>query len=277
MKKIYLSSIILFSCIILSAQSYPAEFTDIDGWRAQNDKQYFSPENLYDHINGASDFYLGYKFQDLWVVDYRNQEGQLVTLELYRHKDPLFAFGIYSEERPATASTRSIGAEGFIEDGTSFFLADDYYVKLFNGSPAATKQSLLDFARKVAERICEDCQLPKELARFPGQGKIKMSERYMAENFLGVTGFNGVFTASYKSDAGPYRLFMYEGSDTDCQAFLKRYFDRLKYNKKVKIKRYELEDPYLGKIMIDYKVGFITGIIDASSPEMHAQQLDLIQ
>ncbi|MBI9063832.1 MAG: hypothetical protein JEZ14_17755 [Marinilabiliaceae bacterium] len=277
MKKIYANCIILFSCLILTAQSYPSKFTNINGWRAQNDKQYFSTENLYDHINGASDFYLGYKFQDLWVVDYRNQEGQLVTVELYRHKSPLYAFGIYAEERPASASSCSIGAEGFIEEGTAFFLAGDYYVKVFNGSPAAPKQSILDFSHKVAERICEDCQLPKELANFPSRGKVKMSERYMAENFLGVTGFNGVFTSLYKTESGSCRLFIYKGSDADCKAFLGRYFDRLKYKKKVKVKRYDLEDPYMGKVLIDYKGGVITGILDSSSPALHAELLDSIQ
>lgn len=277
MKKFYTTCSILFFCLVLSAQTYPSKFIKIDGWRAQNDKQYFTPDNLFDYINGASDFYLGYQFQDLWVVDYRNQEGQLVTLELYRHKDPLYAFGIYSEERPQTASIRSIGAEGFMEEGTCFFLVGDYYVKVFNGTPAAPKQDLLEFSRKVADRIDETGQLPKELSWFPVQGKVAQSERYMAENFLGITGFNGVFTATYNNQAGKCRLFVYKGPDIDCQKILTQYFERLKLRKKIKAKRYNLEDPYLGKVIVEYKEGVIAGILDASVPQMHTALLDSIR
>ncbi len=248
------------------AQDYPAQFKSIEGYEIKGEKQFFNKENLYDYINGASDFYLGYDFKDLWVVDYVNSEEQSATLELYRHGNDMFAYGIYTEERPQGVDGKKIGAEGFVESGAVFFLADDYYVKVYNGSPALSEDELLKFAKKVAHEICTECDLPEQFSWFPEEGKVASSERYMAENFMGVTGFNGVGTVVYKVQDEKVRLFAYKGNDEKCRQIMERYFKRMKYKKKLKAKKYAFDDPYLGKLIIHYSEGGICGILDAKDP-----------
>jgi hypothetical protein len=254
-------------CRTVVAQDYPQEFSNIEGWTIEGDKQFYSQDNLYDYINGASDFYLGYAFQDLWVVDYKNEAGQLLTLELYRHGSPLKAFGIYTEERPQSAKIRSIGAQGFLESGAIFFLANDYYVKVYNGRPEVLELEFIAFANQVANSICSACSLPDLFNRFPEEGRVKLSERYMPENFMGLSGFNGVCTVNYEQSGEIFRLFVYQANDEVCQMIMEKYFKRLNYKKKLKEKTYDFEDPYLGKVKISYKNGFIYGLLDASNPD----------
>ncbi|MCU4176381.1 DUF6599 family protein [Carboxylicivirga sp. N1Y90] len=256
------------------SQDYPEQFKKVDGYSISGEKQFYDRDNLYDYINGASDFYLGYKFQDLWVVDYANPDGKLVTLELYRHKNPMFAFGIYTEERPQGAKLSSIGAEGFIESGAVFFLAKDYYVKVYNGYPAVPEDELLKFSKQVASLICEPCALPEQFTWFPKKFKVASTERYMAENFMGITGFNGACTVVYENEGESIRLFAYKGDDEHCRAVIERYFTRLKYKKRLKEKRYQFDDPYIGKVVLNYKEGVICGLLDAKEPEKHLKLLD---
>ncbi|WP_439185490.1 DUF6599 family protein [Carboxylicivirga taeanensis] len=265
--KNYILLIVYLVSTVAFAQEYPDEFSTIDGWSEVGEKQYYSADNLYDYINGASDFYLGYDFQDLWVVDYENDQGQLLTLELYRHADPLRAFGIYSEERPQAARMEAIGAQGFKEGGAIFFLADNYYAKVYNGRPEVSDAEFIDFAEQVARRICSTCYLPRQFQLFPAEGKIELSERFMPENFMGITGFNGVCTVKYSAAGERFSLFVFQGDDTSCQQLMTKYFERLKYKKKLKEKIYDFEDPYLGKVKIAYQRGVIAGVLDANRSE----------
>ncbi|WP_289055616.1 DUF6599 family protein [Carboxylicivirga marina] len=251
------------------AQEYPGEFTKLDGWSIEGEKQFYSRDNLYDYINGASDFYLGYDFQDLWVVDYKNEAGQMLTLELYRHGDKLKTFGIYSEERPQSAKLQEIGAQGFLESGAVFFLADNYYVKVYNSRPEVGEADFVAFAKAVAQSICSDCGMPHQFESFPENGRVALSERYMPENFMGISGFNGVCTVKYEHQGESFRLFVYEASDKNCRALMEKYFKRLKYKKKLKEKTYSFDDSYLGKVQIYYKEGRVAGMLDAKNPDSH--------
>lgn len=266
MKNVLMHAMLLFLSVSVFAQELPEKFMSVEGYDLIGDKQYYNAENLYDYINGASDFYLGYGFRDLWVVDYKNGEGQMLTLELYRHKDALRTFGIYSEERPQGAKLQSVGAQGFAESGAVFFLADDYYVKVYNGSPAMSEDELLIFASKASQKICSNCTLPMELGYFPLDNKVGSSERYMAENFMGITGFNGVLTAQYKfTEEDGCQLFVYKDEDEKCQQVLKKYFERVNYKKKkLKPGSFSFEDPYLGYVQIAYKKGFLYGMLDGN-------------
>ncbi|MBR8537961.1 hypothetical protein KDU71_20500 [Carboxylicivirga sediminis] len=272
--KLILALILLSSTVV--AQDYPVKFTGIEGWTIEGEKQYYSQDNLYDYINGASDFYLGYDFQDLWVVDYKNEAEQMLTLELYRHGNKLKAFGIYSEERPQGVKLQAIGAQGFMEGGAVFFLADDYYVKVYNSRPEVPADEFVAFAKTIANAICSSCELPAEFALFPPKGKVDLSERYMPENFMGLTGFNGVCTVNYSMAGEGFRLFIYKGSDDKCQAIMNKYFERMKYKKKLKAKTYDFNDPYLGKLRITYQKGIIAGIIDSKAPMTHAELLNAL-
>ena len=276
MKTILLFLLTLALPFAAFTQDYPSKFASLDGWTVEGEKQFFSPENLYDYINGAADFYLGYAFQDLWVVDYKNGEEQRLTIELYRHGDAMQAFGIYTEERPQTAHLLDIGAQGFLENGAILFLAGDYYVKVFNSTPEVSEASFIAFSQSVAKAICTSCGLPRQFTWFPPKGRIASSERYMSENFMGITGFDGVCTVEYATDTKPIRLFVFKGDDAQCKDLLSAYFKRVNYKKRIKEITYILNDPYLGKVSMAYKNGVITGVIGAVDPQNYVALLDAL-
>jgi hypothetical protein len=86
-KKIALFLFGLASVSPLSA-AMPSVFPPINGWVKTGEIQTFSPDNLYEYINGAADLYLKYEFQELQVAEYQGSEKASITVEVYRHKTP---------------------------------------------------------------------------------------------------------------------------------------------------------------------------------------------
>ena len=50
---------------------------------------------------------------------------------------------------------------------------------------------------------------------------------------------------------------------------MEKYFNRVKYKKKLKEKFYVFDDPYIGMVKIAYKEGYVYGMLDSSNPENH--------
>ena len=89
-----------FLLIILSGSASAQEINipDLKGFKKITNYPVYTPENLWDFINGAADTYLAYGFVDLHVAEYKKGKN-VIKLEIYRHSDNTMAFGIYSTER----------------------------------------------------------------------------------------------------------------------------------------------------------------------------------
>ena len=125
------------------------KFPEITGWKQSGEVQTFIPKTLFEYINGAADLYIMYDFQELKVAEYLNEKKASVIVDVYRHKTPTHAFGIYSQERLSDANFINIGAQGYVEKNVLNFLTGLYYVKLnsFN-TGAEDEEILLNFAKR---------------------------------------------------------------------------------------------------------------------------------
>ena len=129
-------------------------FPEIRGWKQTGGILTFSPRKLYDYIDGAADLYLTYEFQELKVAEYQNEKKASVTVEVYRHKTPGQAFGIYSQERLSNANFLDIGAQGFIEKNILIFTQANYYVKINSSDTGSEDEEvLLAFAKGIAKNL----------------------------------------------------------------------------------------------------------------------------
>ena len=105
-------------------------FPRIDGWKKAGNIEHFEPGNLFNHINGAAEFYLSFNFKELWVTEYPGQGDASLVVEIYRFSEPLQAFGLYTQERSAFPEIVDVGVQGYCEPPTLNFLKGAYYVKL---------------------------------------------------------------------------------------------------------------------------------------------------
>lgn len=255
-------------------------FPEIKGWKISGEIKVYTPEILYEYINGAAELYLSYDFQELQVAEYLNEKNASIIVEIYRHKTPVYAFGIYSQERPTVGDFLNIGAQAYIEAPILNFLVGNTYVKINSyGVGGKASEVLQTFANKVVENIYGKGSFPKILTCFPDKGKKQNSERFFAKNFLGYGFLHSAFTADYIIKNSTFRLFIIQGADLkDCEEILRQYFQFAGDSQRdLKEDYYLLSDPYHGKVSLSWKGKYIWGVLNLDEENLRTKYLILME
>ncbi len=291
MKKV---SIFIFACLVFvqftlwiktpswafGSGGRPFVFPEVTGWKQSGEVQIYQPENLFDYIDGASDLYLSYDFQELKVAEYQNVNKASVIIEVYRHKTPTHAFGIYSQERLSDANFLDIGAQGYGEKDILNFLTGNYYVKMNSFKTGSEEQKiLLNFAEKMIESFGEKGSLPSILSSFPEEGKKKNSEKFIAIKFLGYSFLHSAFTADYALSGKKFKLFVIEGAEgNDCRAMIQRYLKETgSPEANITEGRYTIADPHHGEIGLHWKAKYIWGTLNLDDTLLRSKYLNLFE
>ncbi len=255
-------------------------FPEITGWKQTAEIQTFTPKTLFEYINGAADLYIMYDFQELKVAEYKNEKKASITIEVYMHKTPTHAFGIYSQERLPNANFIDMGAQGYIETNVLNFLTGPYYVKMTTyHTGAEDREILLTFAKRMSENLGTKGTLPAILSSFPEEGKKKNSEKFINRNFLGYSFLHSAFTEDYELSGKAFKLFVIEGVDKDdCKVMIQKYLQQAKSPEKSAAEgRYTLADPYHGEIELWWRGTYIWGTLSLSDSNLRLKYLKLFE
>lgn len=154
------------------------------GWRIAEPVRIFTPETLYEEIDGEAELYLPYSFRELRVaiLSPADRPGAQVRLELFRHGGPRDAYGIYSQYRFPGQETIRIGSSEAIGSDTSLdFFQGEFFVRLRAASREATRNDLEQLGRDLAARLPGTGAFPREteVLRLPGsaQGPVAFHRR----------------------------------------------------------------------------------------------------
>ena len=207
MKKNFFLLLILFSFPMVAQN---LALPELEGYKKQTNYPVFTPDNLWDFINGAADTYLAYAFEDLQVAEYKKGKN-VIKLEVYRHKNNTMAFGIYSTERSPSFGFMKLGAQGYSADGSINFYKGNYYVKIRTYS---TKEKTLEAAQSLAQRVADmlpgETAMPAIITQFPAEGKKQNDETYINESVLGHKFLNNAFRANYEIANESFSVFILE-------------------------------------------------------------------
>ena len=287
MKKRYLVNGLLFVGLIFGVGNLlwasPPDlkafvFPEVRGWTRSEEIQTFLPKTLFEYINGGADLYLSYDFQELKVAEYSNEKKASVTIEVYRHRTPTHAFGIYSQERLPDANFVDIGTQGYIEENILNFMAGPYYVKISGlNTGREDREILLTIAKKVEENLGEKGMLPSVLSFFPEEGKKKNSEKFIAIKFLGYAFLHSAFTADYEASGTKFKLFVIEGGErTDCKEMIQKYLQETGNSEKKAMEgHYKILDPYHGDVELQWQGKYIRGILNLNDPSLRSKYFKL--
>jgi len=162
----------------------PLEGLAARGWRMAEPVRIFSPETLYEEIDGEAELYLPYSFRELRVaiLSPDDRPEVQVRLELFRHGDPRDAYGIYSQYRFPGQETTRIGSSEAIRSDTSLdFFQGEFFVRIRTASREATQDDLERLGRDLAARLPGTGAFPREteVLRIPGsaQGPVAFHRR----------------------------------------------------------------------------------------------------
>jgi len=261
-------------------QAADLKFPSVSGWKQVGEIQTFAPNTLYEYINGGADLYLAYDFEELKVAEYQNDQKATVTVDVYRHRTPTHAFGIYSQERFPGANFIKMGVQGYQEKHSLNFLSGNTYVKITSYDTGPEDQTiLLSFAKGVAGNLGDKGVFPAIVSAFPAEGKVKNSEKFMARKFLGYAFLHSAFSAEYDVSGKNFRLFIIEGKDqADCRDMMRKYLEQVgRADKSVLEGQYTLSDAYHGEIDLHWRGARIWGILDLGDPGLRAKYFKLFE
>ncbi|MCK4943002.1 MAG: hypothetical protein KAS65_05460 [Candidatus Aminicenantes bacterium] len=205
-------------------------FPEMSGWQKKGEPEMYSPDNLFEYINGAAEVYLSYDFQKLITLSYSNPKQQSFTIDIYQHSNSNNGFGIYSQEKPQEGDFLKIGTQGYYEQGILNFFKDRVYVKLSAFDLKEIDRPLLEkIARLIDRQLPGEPLLPKTVSCFPSRGKIENSERFILQNFLGHSFLHSAFVADYLIKDEKFQIFIIETTTSQkADTILERYLAFLK-------------------------------------------------
>ena len=273
MKNITIGSVILmvcFSMVMLGAgqKDMTSIFPTLDGWTKKGKPQVFTPDNLFEYINGAAEVFLSYDFEKLATLTYENVKKNSFTVDVYRHSSDRNGFGIYSQEKPQTGDFLVVGAQGYYEQGILNFFKGSYYVKMSGYDLGDNDKAVLTAAaKKIAAQLEGTQGFPDVLKCFPPEGKIPNSQGYINKNFLGHSFLHFAYVTDYQLKGEKVRVFIIESNDNtgvekileSYLAFIKKKGMKVEENKNV----YRFQDPYYrssGMMNLKIKNNYLWGL-----------------
>jgi len=199
---------VLFAFISGFVTAEDIQYPELKGFKLITKYPVYQPENLWDFINGAAEAYLALGFEELHVAEYKKGRN-VIKLEIYRHSNHTMAFGIYSSERSPSYNFTSLGAQGYIVDGSINFFKGNYYIKIrtYSGKPKFL-QSAESLAYRVADLLQGETTMPSMVAEFPAEGKKINEETYINESVLGHRFLNASFKALYNVGPDNFSIFL---------------------------------------------------------------------
>lgn len=247
---------ILFSGAVFGQE---LAFPELEGFKKYTKYPVYTPENLWDFINGAADTYLALGFLDLHVAEYKKGK-ETIKVEIYRHQSPVLAFGIYASERSPSFRFMNLGSQGYIADGAINFFKGDYYVKIRTYSnKSKTLHSEESLASRIALMLSGNAEMPAELSLFPDEGKKQNAETYINESVLGHQFLNKAFKAEYESGADQFSVYLIKCSTpaesfNTAKAYLTKAGIDIDYSETGK---FAFSDGYNGSIFLAWNEGYV--------------------
>ncbi len=239
----------------------------------------YTPDNLFQSINGAAEQFIAYGFSSLSVTEYEDSQKTIhATVELYRMADPLAAFGIYSAGRFEGVQFTGHGAEGFLSGPVLVFFKGDFYVKIscFTSDRERQRLALEQLGEKIGGRLLGTGEYPPEIGFLTRVGIDPKTISYGSKGLLGYDFLPSGFQTRYSVGEDSVGIFAAVSSDAHrSQEFLRSYIGAMRIENRTiqemvfeSVKMWEVDDPYQGKVVILANQNILIGVKElAEYPE----------
>lgn len=238
-------------------------FPEMKGYRMNSDYPVYTPDDLWNYINGAADAYLQLGFLDLNIREYVKGRNS-IKAEIYRFGDDSRAFGIYSMERSPGYNFINAGVQGYNEEGAVHFYRGCYYVKVMSHSSSSKVNSaMINLAGLISSNIGGSGEFPKLLRLFPSEGLLKNQETYLLENVLGHEFLRGAFRVSYEVKGDRFDMYLFNCEDPDDAAAMAAGLAGEAWSPDEEVFKYAFEDGFNGVLHMARQGGrlvLVTGL-----------------
>ncbi len=227
---------------------------EIAGLRLLGGEHRYTKENLYEHVDGHAEYFIGAGFTGLTVTEYGAAGSKTsqpdIQVEAYDMGKGIQAFGVLVDESGENAQAVSVGTMGFKTSEGVNFIKGRYYVKVNAYNP---KAPALKFAKKLSNTLSPgQDSFNKAFSRFPDLGKVGKT-RFVKEGYRGLDFLHNVIERGYSTDGKKITVALMTGSEEEMKSLLASFMDYFKksgmrYEKteRAGVEAYRIMDKYEG-------------------------------
>jgi hypothetical protein len=168
------------------SKKMPAE---LNGWKKSDKDPIYTPENLFEYINGGAELYISYNFKQMMAQKYVKQvkeEGSespipiTINVDIFDMGNSFNAFGVFSHSRETLDdANHRIGQESEYAGGLLTFWKDKFYVSILAYPETEEKKNTVrGIGEGIAAAIPAEGPLPPIISLLPPENLIKESIRY---------------------------------------------------------------------------------------------------
>jgi len=191
----------------------------IADWKITVPEERYQADNLFSLVDGQSDAFLAYNFQQVTTQRYENGAGVLLTVQVWQVAQPADAYGLFTVNR--AGSPVKMGAEGEGDPGRRVaYWQDRFYVVVIANKQVPDLQ-VTAFAYFVSTSLPSGGEIPALVRNLPAQGLTERSSIYFhqeisvqdqvplgGDNILGLSPQTNGVVARYTLDGNPARLML---------------------------------------------------------------------
>jgi len=186
------------------------QFPAFSSYKIEKNYPVYTPDDLWDYINGAAESYISLGFTDLYIAEYTRGKKVNIKAEVYCHLSPVFAFGIYALERSPSYNFIDMGVQGYTEEGLVNFTKGNYYVKVTTHSKSKKAlASVRNIAGVIEQSLEGTTSMPALMNMFPEKGKLPNEEMYLSESVLGHEFLRNAFRANYELGDETFTIYIF--------------------------------------------------------------------
>jgi hypothetical protein len=200
---IVISMLLVFAAVAGQSDIPSSAIAPPPGLKASGPAEGFSPETLWEKINGGAEFYLSAGFVSLTSQLYEGIEDadSMIEVNIYHMGSILNAFSVFSLQRRDNAQAIDVTRFAYQTENTVYLVHGPFYMEILWILPLDGGISVL---KLLAEQFVRETPIKGEdlpqLALFPAQNRVKGSVSLISKDAFGFEPLDNVFTAEYVVD-----------------------------------------------------------------------------
>lgn len=198
-----------------------------DGWERVDDILEFTPENLYEHINGNAELYLAYDVVKLTFASYANSAdaSEFFDIFVYDMGSAVNAYGIFTIERFDGEPSVDLGRMAYQSNGNIFIWKGSYYIQIIaSDATEKLRETGMRMARNITDALVDNEEKVWGLIALPSENLVPHSIKYFRVDAMGLDFMNNTYTAEYQNDDARLRMFVSPQTDvTAAKSLIDQY------------------------------------------------------
>jgi len=171
------------------------------GWEIFDKVKQFTPENLYEQINGRAEFFIAYDIIRMTFASFSNSadKQKFIDLSIYDMGNPTNAFGVFSTERSQGESSLELGRDSYRSDANYYIWKGQYYIKIIASEASGQLQGIgMELARRVTDFLVDSGEAVWGLTTLPLKDRVPEPVQYFKVDAMGLDFMRNTYTARYR-------------------------------------------------------------------------------